>query len=85
MGVFMFFGGFGQQKNKPKQTQLPLAPSTAGGLNTNLKKQSQFAPGLIGVKFYLKGDYDEKPVERAEKNKAKQSQLLGPDLIRSGY
>jgi len=41
-----------------------------------LKKQSQFARARIGVNSYLKGDYDNKSAGGAEKNKAKQSQLL---------
>jgi len=35
-----------------------------------LKKQSQFAPAPIGVKSFLKGDYDNKPASGAEENKA---------------
>ena len=34
-----------QRKNKPKQSQSMLAPSTAGGWKTKLKKQSQFLKG----------------------------------------
>jgi len=40
----------------------------------HLKKQSQFAPGRIGAKSYLKGDYDNKPTLGGHKNEAKQSQ-----------
>jgi hypothetical protein len=39
-----------------------------------LKKQTQFAPGRIGAKSYLKGDYDNKPALGGHKNEAKQSQ-----------
>ena len=70
----------GAQKNKPKQTQFYLAPSTAVGLKTNLKKQSQFASGQIGVKSYLKGVYGNIAAWEARKNKAKQSQFC-----RSGF
>jgi len=38
-----------------------------------LKKQSQFAGGQIGVKLYMKGDYDRKPPCGIQKNKAKQT------------
>jgi hypothetical protein len=40
-----------------------------------LKKQSQFVPGLIGVKPFVKGDYDNMPAYGVEENKAKQSQF----------
>ena len=40
--VYGDFDGPSQRKNKPNQTQFMLAPSTAGGWKTNLKKQSQF-------------------------------------------
>jgi len=40
-----------------------------------LKKQSQFARGQIGVKYYMKGDYEEFHALRRRKNKAKQSQF----------
>ncbi|HUT47602.1 MAG TPA: hypothetical protein VMX36_15070, partial [Sedimentisphaerales bacterium] len=35
----------------------------------NLKKQSQFAPALMGATTYVKGDYENKPAGRAEENK----------------
>jgi len=43
----------------------------------DLKKQSQFAGGQIGVRSYLKGDYDNITACGARKNKAKQSQSPG--------
>jgi len=36
----------------------------------DLKKQSQFAGGQIGVNIYLKGNYDNKPACGHGKNKA---------------
>jgi len=41
----------------------------------DLKKQSQFVPGLMGVTPFLKGDYDNKPACGADENKAKRSQF----------
>jgi hypothetical protein len=41
----------------------------------DLKKQSQFTPGLMGVMSFVKGDYDNTPAHGAEENKANQSQL----------
>jgi len=44
-------------ENKPNQTQLRLAPSTAGGYKTNLKKQSQFTgpcPEIRSSKFEIR-------------------------------
>ena len=36
----------------------------------DLKKQSQFAQGIIRAKSFMKGDYGIKPVHIAEENKA---------------
>ena len=41
----------------------------------DLKKQSQFAPGIIGAKSFVKGDYDNNPDSGVEENKANQSQF----------
>jgi len=41
----------------------------------DLKKQSQFVPGLMGATSYAKGDYDEIPLCGAQENKAKQTQF----------
>ena len=46
----------------------------------DLKKQSQFVPAQVGAKSYVKGDYENKPASRVEKNKAKQSQFEAPAL-----
>jgi len=42
----------------------------------DLKKQSQYAPALMGVTPCMKRDYDNKPVQGIEENKAKQSQYI---------
>jgi len=39
-----------------------------------LKKQTQFVPGRMGAKSFMKGDYGNKPAAGVEENKAKQSQ-----------
>ena len=41
----------------------------------DLKKQSQYAPELIGATSFVKGDYGNTPAHGAEENKANQSQL----------
>ena len=41
------------------------------------KKQSQFAPALMGAKSYARKDYDDKPRSGAAENKTKQSQFRG--------
>jgi hypothetical protein len=64
-------------REKQSQTNpnlLSLAPSTAGGFKTKLKKQSQFVPDQIDSKSFLLGVYGNKPARQAEKNKAKQTQ-----------
>jgi len=43
--------------------------------NSDLEKQSQFAPGQNGATTYTKGDYDKSPLCGAQENKANQSQL----------
>jgi hypothetical protein len=53
--------GFPLSRERQKQI------SVLNGVNPfqtecNLKKQSQFTPGLIGVTSYLKGDYGKIPV-----------------------
>jgi hypothetical protein len=45
---------------------------------SDLKKQSQFAPALIGVTSFMKGDYGNTPVGGVEENKAKQTQFHTP-------
>jgi len=63
-----------QQYAEQEQDQFQLAPSTAGSSITDLKKQSQFVPGINGATSYMKGDYDNNPVNGIEENKPKQSQ-----------
>ncbi|MHC4436916.1 MAG: hypothetical protein ACYS3S_06125 [Planctomycetota bacterium] len=46
--------------------------------NADLKKQSQYASGLIGAKPFMKGDYDKSPDVGNDENKAKQSQFDAP-------
>jgi hypothetical protein len=43
--------------------------------NGDLKKQSQFAPAIMGLTPFLKRDYGEKPIGGGEENKANQSQF----------
>ncbi len=62
------------QSNPPSirdEAATRCAPAEKKG---DLKKQSQFAPSLMGVTPFLKGDYGEMPAANAEENKAKQSQ-----------
>ncbi|MGB2866093.1 MAG: hypothetical protein WBC05_22355, partial [Sedimentisphaerales bacterium] len=44
-----------------------------------LKKQSQSAPGRMGAKSYIQGDYGNMPAGGAEENKANQSQSYGTE------
>jgi hypothetical protein len=41
----------------------------------DLKKQSQFVPGRMGAKSFVKGDYGNMPARGDQKNKANQSQM----------
>jgi hypothetical protein len=41
----------------------------------HLKRQSQFAPGQIGAKSFVKGNYENRPRRALRKNKPKQSQF----------
>ena len=52
-GDFDVFVRFISRKNKAKQTQSWLAPSTAGGQKTDLKKQSQFTSGANRRKLFF--------------------------------
>ena len=45
----------------------------------DLKKQSQFAPELMGATSFVKGDYDKIPAGGEEENKANQSQSPAPE------
>jgi hypothetical protein len=48
------------------------------GKKVDLKKQSQFVPGLMGVTPFAKGDYGDISVAGIEENKANQSQFQAP-------
>jgi hypothetical protein len=65
----------GKKVNLKKQSQSRLAPNTAGGLLTDLKKQSQFMPGLMDVTPFVKEGYGDNSPAGDVKNKANQSQL----------
>ncbi|MHC4426123.1 MAG: hypothetical protein ACYSYV_08510 [Planctomycetota bacterium] len=47
----------------------------------DLKKQSQFAPAIMGVKSFVKGDYGNKPRRRPRESKAKQSRFQTGRLL----
>jgi len=70
----MILGVLGGEKTNPIQSQtnpIRVSPQTCAG---GLKKQSQFANGQNGVKYYMKGYYGNMSPWRARKNKANQSQ-----------
>jgi len=48
----------------------------------DLKKQSQFAPALMGVTSFIRGAYGNKTNSGAEENKANQSQFHAPALTK---
>jgi hypothetical protein len=50
---------------------------------SNLKKQSQFEPGLNGAKSLLKGSYGNISADAEDENKAKQSQFQAPETRKS--
>jgi hypothetical protein len=66
------------RRRKNKANYIVLCAAFSYGVLTdcvmNLKKQTQFMPAWIGVRSYLKGDYDNIPACEALKNKANQSQ-----------
>jgi len=77
--IYEDFGDFRRflaAKNKPNQSQLLLAPCTAGGLKSELKKQSQFAPGGMGATSFVKGNYDNKSAGGAEKTNPIKAKLI---------
>jgi hypothetical protein len=68
------------EKTKPIHRALPGNPRRVE--RVHLKKQSQFAGGQIGVNSYMKGDYGIKQGQRAQENKAKQTQSrLAPSNV----
>jgi len=65
-------------ERQQSQTSLSLRDEAAtrpAGKKGYLKKQSQSAPGRMGAKSYMQGDYDNNPAGGVEENKANQSQL----------
>ena len=69
-------------KTNPIQSQskpILVSPQIFWGLKGDLKKQTQFAPELMGVTPFAKGDYDNMPANGEEENKAKQSQFPAPE------
>jgi hypothetical protein len=57
-----------QSQNYGSQFQVPGSAVTAR--NVDLKKQSQFMPGLMGVTPFMRGDYDNIPHCEVQENKA---------------
>jgi hypothetical protein len=75
--IYGDFGDFERFMSREKQTQsnpILFSPQIFLGLKWNLKKQSQFAGGQIGVKSFLKGTYEKFIALRRRKNKANQTQ-----------
>ena len=64
------------QPQIPSPSQRDEATTPLAEKQGDLKKQSQFAPAIIGVTPFLKGDYGNKPASGAEENKPNQSQFL---------
>jgi hypothetical protein len=62
-----------ERKAIPKACGFEAATRIAAK-NNDLKKQTQFAPALIGATSFVKGDYDNIQVHGIEENKANQSQ-----------
>jgi hypothetical protein len=56
--------------------------ATRGEKNSDLKKQSQFAPGLIGATPFIKGFYDKVSTGGEDENKAKQSEINTVESIK---
>ena len=54
----------------------PATQNTTVEKNGVLKKQTNFVPGDIDAKSYMKGDYDNIPLCGAQQNKAKKTQIL---------
>ena len=50
----------------------------------DLKKQSQFAPAIMGTKSYARKGYDDKPRSGVSENKAKQTQCQSATTPRRG-
>jgi len=63
-----------EQQYAEQELSIPESRQTAEQKD-DLKKQSQFVPGLNGATSYIKGDYDKITGRSDDENKAKQSQL----------
>ena len=63
------------EEYEPSMREKTSTQSTPVEKNSDLKKQSQFVPGLNGATSFEKGDYDKIPSCRTQENKAKQSQF----------
>ena len=76
------------RQQKPDETSKPspsakdeAAERRAPAENLDdLKKQSQFAPELMGATSFMKGGYGNNPAGGTEENKAKQSQFPAPAI-----
>ena len=80
MEIFMVFGGFGQRKTKPIQSQfVRIAYCVMRIAKRHLKKQSQFVSARIGVNSFMEGNYGNKRACGAEK---KQSQFHVPETTK---
>ena len=68
---------YAEQKLEPSPSlrDEPATQNTTAVKIGDLKKQSQFVPGLNGATSYLKGDYDKMPAAGEDENKANQTQL----------
>jgi hypothetical protein len=65
------------EQQEAEQDLLRQGPNQSEEKNSNLKKQSQFVPGLNGATSYLEGDYEKIPPRGAEENKANQACPFG--------
>ena len=72
-----------KQQEKRKAAEKAPAESTPSDNKTNLKKQSQFEPALMGTKSALAKDYDDKPPATRRANKANRSRSETPGPARS--
>jgi len=59
-----------QDRSSPSLRDEAATRCTLAEKKGDLKKQSQFVPGLSNVTSYLKGDYGNKPAHGVEENKA---------------
>ena len=69
-----------KQGDLKKQSQSYLAPGTAVGLKTDLKKQSQFVPDMMGATPFSTNAYGDMSMFGADQNKANPGQFDAPPL-----